>query len=255
MKIGIIQGRLSSEENGFQETPSNWRREFELLEELKLNHIEWVITKKSFLDNPLFKEDTFDLPISSLCADHIVDAKIVNKSFLFDSLVPLCEYALKNKIPSITIPLLEDSDVKDNKHRADFNKNFSELIKIYDKLNFSIEAELPPHKLMEIINAGDNVSVTYDTGNITSSNLDHEEYITHLLPKINNIHLKDRTYNAKTVQPGTGDTNFDVIFNVLSKMKYNGVFTLQTARGPNGREIETIKEHKKMFEEIYNEYN
>jgi len=255
MKLGIMQGRLSSIKNGFQETPLNWMREFELLDELGLNHIEWVITKKLFLDNPLFKEDTSSLPISSLCADHLVDSRIISKTFLFDSLIPLCEYALKNKISSITIPLLEDSDVNDNEKRTDFIKNFSELVKIYNELNFSIEAELSPHKLMEIINVGDKITVTYDTGNITSCNLDHENYITHLLPKINNIHLKDRTYGAKTVQPGTGDTDFDVIFDTLSKVKYEGIFTLQTARGSNGCEIETIKEHKKIFEEIYNEYN
>ena len=28
MKIGIIQGRLSKPDNGFQETPIDWNREF-----------------------------------------------------------------------------------------------------------------------------------------------------------------------------------------------------------------------------------
>ena len=31
MNIGIIQGRLSSPEEGFQECPKNWEKEFELL--------------------------------------------------------------------------------------------------------------------------------------------------------------------------------------------------------------------------------
>jgi sugar phosphate isomerase/epimerase len=121
-------------------------------------------------------------------------------------------------------------------------------------LNFSIEAELSSDKLSEIVNLRDNVSVTYDTGNITSCNLEHKKYIKSLFSKISNVHLKDRTYDAKTVKPGTGDTDFNKIFKTLFELKYDGIFTLQTARGPDGLEINTIKEHKKMFEEIYNEY-
>ena len=48
MKIGIIQGRLSEPKEGFQECPINWKREFDLLPELGLNHIEWIITSNNF---------------------------------------------------------------------------------------------------------------------------------------------------------------------------------------------------------------
>ena len=34
MKLGIIQGRLSEPKEGFQECPVEWKREFDLLEEL-----------------------------------------------------------------------------------------------------------------------------------------------------------------------------------------------------------------------------
>ena len=44
MKIGIIQGRLSEPNEGFQECPINWKREFDLLPKLDLNHIEWIVT-------------------------------------------------------------------------------------------------------------------------------------------------------------------------------------------------------------------
>ena len=57
MKLGIIQGRLSKPTEGFQECPTDWKREFLILETLKLNHIEWIVTKKSFNNNPLFNED------------------------------------------------------------------------------------------------------------------------------------------------------------------------------------------------------
>ena len=40
----------------------------------------------------------------------------------------------------------------------------------------------------------------------------------------------------------------------MNKINYEGVFTLQTARGPTGQEINTITKHKSIFEELYNEY-
>ena len=48
MKLGIIQGRLSEPVEGYQDCPANWTREFELLRELRLNHIEWIVTKENY---------------------------------------------------------------------------------------------------------------------------------------------------------------------------------------------------------------
>ena len=54
MKIGIIQGRLTPPDKGFQDTPDNWKEEFERLRKLDMNHIEWIVTKESFDNNPIF---------------------------------------------------------------------------------------------------------------------------------------------------------------------------------------------------------
>ena len=56
MKIGIIQGRLSEPKEGFQECPIDWKREFDLLQKLGLNHIEWIITS-NFKNNPIFNDN------------------------------------------------------------------------------------------------------------------------------------------------------------------------------------------------------
>ena len=53
MNLGIMQGRLSPPDEGFQECPSGWRREFNLLFTLGLGHVEWVVTKKSLDSNPV----------------------------------------------------------------------------------------------------------------------------------------------------------------------------------------------------------
>ena len=120
-------------------------------------------------------------------------------------------------------------------------------------MNFSFEAELEAEKLLQIVNLRDNFFVTYDTGNITSCGFDHETYINLVKHKIDNVHLKDRTFDAKTVEPLTGDTNFKLIFKTLTDIGYNGLYTLQTMRGEYGNEINVISRHKEIFEELLSE--
>lgn len=253
MKIGIIQGRLSRPIEGFQECPVDWQKEFALLPELNLNHIEWIVTKKSFGANPIFTDDVSEYPISSICADNLVDERIANKQYLYNNLVPLCEAAVRNKIANITIPLLEDSNMLNNKRRNAFCGLIAEIIDQYQDLNFLFEAELGHLQLQELLSLSTRCYVTYDTGNITSCGFDHAAYLERVFDRIKNVHLKDRTYSAKTVYPLTGDTDFKQIFHFLKKNGYNGLYTLQTARGEFGEETRTIKEHKQIMEDLYNE--
>ena len=97
-----------------------------------------------------------------------------------------------------------------------------------------------------------NFFVTYDTGNITSYGIDHADYIDAFYKRINNVHLKDRTYDAKTVYPNTGDTDFRLIFDKLTSVGYDGRYTLQTARGAAGNEVVTLLQHKNILEGLYN---
>mgnify|MGYP003648346437 FL=1 len=254
MILGIIQGRLLKPVgNHIQEFPDNWRHEFTLLEEAGLSHIEWLITRSSFDSNPIFFEDCGKYKISSLCADTLVDKEFTSEYFLSENLDPICKAAIKNKIEWITIPLLEESSISDKKVRKSYISRILKYADKYPLLNFSFEAETPWQNIMELVSLRDNFWITYDTGNITSERLNHEEYILNTFQKISNVHLKDRTFNAQTVPPLSGDTDFDSIFNTLEKVGYNRKYTLQTARGQTGFEERTIRQHKNIFERIYNE--
>ena len=90
--------------------------------------------------------------------------------------------------------------------------------------------------------------------NITSFQIDHEEYIESFKHDICQVHIKDRTINPmNTVVPGKGDTDFKTIFKKLKSINYDGLYTLQTARQEHGNEIETVKKHKEIIREFYNE--
>tara|TARA_R110002020_G_scaffold282697_1_gene498337 strand:- start:836 stop:1600 length:765 start_codon:yes stop_codon:yes gene_type:complete len=254
MKLGIIQGRLSEPKEGFQECPVNWKREFDLLPKLGLNHIEWIITYENFSTNPIFTQDLKQYPISSVCADFMVSDDFNESTYINEFLKITCEYAIQNEIKNVTIPLLEKSSIDDNDVADKFIDVFYPHIVRFKDLNFLIEAELNHKKLKKVLDLNSNLFVTYDTGNITSHGLSHKDYILELGDRIKQVHIKDRTRNPlKTVEPNTGDTDFKLIFEYLNKINYDGIYTLQTARGIAGKEIETIKRHKKIIKGIYND--
>ncbi len=253
MKLGIIQGRLSEPTEGFQDTPSNWEKEFNLLPELGLNHVEWIVTKESFENNPIFTEELAKYSISSICADNLVDQNISDTEFLESNLAPICRAALKNGIDNITIPILEESSLSSYSKRDAFLTEMQDFSDRYQSLNFSFEIEDKMDVIADIIFMRDNFYLTYDTGNMTTVGVDHADYLHMFHEKINNIHLKDRAEDNSTVEPLTGNTNFTKIFAILKELGYNGIYTLQTARDKTGLETETIKRHINIFKELYNE--
>lgn len=256
MKLGMIQGRLlRPEDGGIQEFPVCWEEEFDKAKNLGFNHIEWIITSRSFDYNAIFSKDCSMFPVSSLCADNLVDDRFVDDHFLTNNLDPICKAALDNKIMWVTIPLLENSDISDPEKRKNFKQKILSYADKYQDLNFSFEAETIAENVLDIAKERNNFWITYDTGNITSERIDHEDYILKTHKKINNVHLKDRTFDAKTVIPLSGDTPFDTIFNTLSTVNYNGLYTIQTARGVTGSETMTMKQHKNIFERIYHAAN
>tara|TARA_R110002074_G_scaffold68421_3_gene160314 strand:+ start:1163 stop:1942 length:780 start_codon:yes stop_codon:yes gene_type:complete len=255
MNLGLMQGRLSQPTAGhIQEFPEDWELEFSSLKECRLRGVEWLVTKGCALDNPVYvtPSKVEEYPVLSICLDTLVDKRVVNEDYLNENLVALCESLLNcTSIRNITIPLLEESSMCDEATR----KVFCELIKkigdSFPEINFSFEAELGTKELSEIVSLCSNFYVTYDTGNITSYGLDHSEYIRFFADKINNVHLKDRTYDAKTVSPLEGDTDFETIFKNLNEIGYRGPYILQTARSETGKEKQTIMSHKKIFEDLY----
>ena len=201
MKLGVLQGRLSKPVDGmYQEFPRYWRNEFDVLSQLGLTGVEWLITPLCEEDNPFMKRNAIsELPIMSVCIDTLVSDLICSEDFLLEKLSPVCAYAVKNGVKILTIPILDESDLNDDVRRSKFCSIIKEYGENYPKLKFAFEAEMSPEKLDEIVSLSDNFYVTYDTGNITSCGVDHEHFIRYFRDKIINVHIKDRTYDRRTV--------------------------------------------------------
>ena len=65
-------------------------------------------------------------------------------------------------------------------------------------------------------------------------------------------HKRQNDKSNDTVVPGKGNTDFKTIFKKLKSINYDGLYTLQT-RQEHGNEIETVKKHKEIIREFYNE--
>jgi len=258
MKLGIIQGRLSQPVHGHQTTPENWQKEFDILKKLGLNHIEWNIDNNKLFKNPILISD-IDLKIiekiSSICFDNLVTDRVYDEDFLNLNLTNIVELLYTKNILSITIPLVESATIKNSSDVSKIRAALDNIFEKYPELIVNIESDARISLVSEVLGSNKNIRFTYDTGNITASNFNHERYIDAIFDKINNIHLKDRVYNhGPSVQYGMGDTDFDAIFSQLSELKYNNLFTLQMIRGETGKEMEYITDLSKIFRRLHEKY-
>jgi len=261
MTIGIVQGRLSPPVNHeIQAFPtSTWESEFELIEQLPVmpyysfdvDSLEWIVTSSGFARNPLFNTNLSKYPIHAVCADAIIDDQFPNLDFMEEMFVPICVHAVKNNIFNVTVPLLEKSSVMNDDVRKEIIPFFVDLVKNrIPNLCLSFEFEANQKVIDDVLSASKSFRMTYDTGNFTSyvgKSVDHNRLISDYFDRIDNIHLKDRSFSAQTVEPGEGDTDFVSIFETLADLKYGKQFTLQTARGVAGKEMITLSRHLDYF--------
>ena len=258
MKLGIIQGRLLPPVNDkIQEFPTDWKREFDFIKIMGLSHIEFIITPRSF--DSIIQADIseFSTKISSICCDNLINTKIDDHCFLSKQLRPICDFAIKNNIKALTIPLLEESQLSMG-NVSRFTRLMYSYSLVYPDLEFHFEMN-NPSVISDMFVPGHvhNFFYTYDTGNMTGLRYNDsflETFIKFHISKIKNIHLKDRSNEGITVEPGTGDTNFNLVFETLRKLNYNGNFTLQTARGQTGMEMDTVLRHKEYFKKLYEKF-
>ena len=137
MKFGIIQGRLLPPiENKIQEFPLNdWEKEFLIVKDLNLNHIEFIITKKSFeyfLNIDLSK---YSKLISGICCDNFIDINFYKLDFIEKNIIPICRKLQFLDIKNIHIPLLEDSEILE-KNKEEFFNNILKISNNFPNINF-----------------------------------------------------------------------------------------------------------------------
>ncbi len=80
------------------------------------------------------------------------------------------------------------------------------------------------------------VKVNYDSGNSASLGYRPDDEFAAYGARVGSVHIKDRVRAAATVPLGTGDADFDALFDAC-EIGYDGDFVLQVARGSAGDEV------------------
>ncbi len=248
IKIGIMGGRLSAQvDKQIQAFPVNsWKNEFKKAQDCGFDTIEWVfdlnpnpILNNEGIEEIIFLSKKHNVEITAVCADYFMEKMLFNVSKLeleqnLMILQKVIQQCSKLEIQIIEIPFVDSSSLKTENDKTQVVTNLQETIDFASSQNVKItfETDLSPNNFNKFLEsfANKNIGANYDTGNSAALGFDPKEEIQSLKPWLTNIHIKDRLYNGPTVALGTGDTDFNLIFSMLAKIKYDGQLIIQGAR-------------------------
>lgn len=261
-KIGVMQGRLTpSNGRGIQFFPfENWENEFDLAAKLGLDEIEFIFDHQRYRYNPLWTREgrikinrlikNTGVRVNNICADYFMHKPFfrVSKDSWGENirvLRGLIKYSFEIGATRIEIPLVDNSSITSSEEETILVNSLTRCVPLIEKYGVRIgfETDLGPDKFLSLIKKVDNhlIGVNYDTGNSASLGYDPSEELNTFGEYILNVHVKDRLFGGGSVELGTGDADFWKFFMELSKLDYRGSFTLQAARGEDGKEAETIR--------------
>lgn len=273
IKLAIMQGRLSPpEDNRIQCFPRNsWHDEFPKAVEAGIPAIEWIDDTYGADVNPLRTPEGIEelhklmkqhgVTIPSVCADSYMEQPLIRctadeheERLEFLGFLILQAHSLGAN--HLGIPLLDNSALKTREEIMSIAASLNTLVPLLRKLGMEIhlETSLSPEEFPILLNELPDpyFKVTYDTGNSASLGYDpHKEFVAYG-NRVGSVHIKDRKRGGGTVPLGTGDTVFGAVKEELQKIGFDGLYTLQAARGETGSETETIKGYSKWITRTLN---
>jgi len=265
-KIGVMQGRLLPKyQERYQAHPVGyWQKEFEVAQEFELDCIEFILDYNDAEENPLLKDggigeinalsDLTGVTVTSICADYFMEAPFHSKDKMVAEksqqvMVKLLESAKHLGVTDIVIPCVDQSTLDGEVASNRFVNKLTPMLEIAErfKINLSLETDLAPQPFVELLNRfnSNRIAVNYDIGNSASLGYDPIEELDAYGDKITDIHIKDREIAGGPVVLGQGNANFDLFFNKLKELNYQGPFIMQAYRDEEGVEV-----FKKQFEWI-----
>ncbi len=257
-EFGFIQGRMTSPPSKkiLQYFPKkNWKKEFYHAKKNNFDFIEYFGERKFNKDNPIWNKKKLKeinklvkktkLQNYSFCDDFFINTNLIR----FKNFNEYYKTIIKNlafiNIKVYILALFEKSLInkKNFKNFVKHLQNISDLLK-EKKIKLALETNLDVNKiniLIKLINRK-NVFIVYDTGNrLKKKDLQYKEIIK-LKKHICHFHIKDKNWKGENVLLGTGNVNFNSIFNAIKHNKYSGKYTFETNRGDNP--IKTMCDNK-----------
>ena len=250
--IGIMQGRLVPRVGDrIQAFPRDcWEDEFAIAAKLGFESIELTIETASWDIHPIRSDEgrvrlerlsrSHGIALAGLCCDTIMErpfagADPAERGEAKEMLLDLMVNGAKAGLPMIDLPVVGTATLRPTAARDRFAEVMDWALPRAEELaiDILIESDLPPDELEALLRRIDHhrLGINYDTGDRTWFGHDPREELPRLLPFVRNIHIKDCTREDYSVALGTGETDFETIFDLLAQHEYRGNFIIQAARG------------------------
>ncbi len=275
-KLGFMQGRLSEIVDGkIQSFPwLEWEDEFKKAREISLNLMEWTLDHERLSENPLMTKPGREritqlshknnIRIESITGDCFMQEPFWRKkdleiqNILKKSFIEVCNSSSSLGIKYIVVPIVDNGKIEnevEEKRLINFLLEHELFLK-KKRLCILFESDKPPKDLARLINKlpRNLFGINYDIGNSASLGFNPEEEISTYGDRIYNVHIKDRLKAGVTVPLGSGNADFQKVFQCLEKQKYKGNFILQTARAKDGNHLDSIVKYKKLIIEYLKEF-
>ena len=253
MIFGVMQGRLlPSFKSQYQAHPvTNWKHEFELASNNKIQSIEFIVDSYLYHANPIITTNGIEeikdvinktgIKVKSICADIFMqwplkEMDIKEISIYGEILQRLVSNLSELGGTDIVLPFVDHSSLKkkeDMTFVSSFLDDFEETC-IKSNINLSLETDLEPNQFASYLSTFKNnrVTVNYDSGNSASLGYLFEEEIRLYGERISNIHIKDRKRNGGPVLLGRGDAELVKVKNFINN-NYKGLVIFQAFRDEN----------------------
>ncbi len=266
-RIGFMQGRLSPLVDGkIQAFPwEHWESEFPAASKLGLRLMEWTLDQQDLYRNPLMTQQgqgrinelgrQYQLSIPSLTGDCFMQAPFWKASAeeaaaLERDFLQICKACQVVGIRQVVVPLVDNGRLENRAQEDRLAQAPSGWYGAYSSLGVQVvfESDFSPQELARFIARLDAgvFGINYDIGNSAAQGWKPQEEFQAYGHRITNVHVKDRKLGGTTVPLGTGDAQFEAVFEELGRLDYRGNFILQTARAADDSHAATLARYRDM---------
>jgi hexulose-6-phosphate isomerase len=269
-RIAIMQGRLGPIEDGrFQCFPrTRWREEFADAAAAGLDAIEWIYDLYGADVNPLATDAGIaemarlsretGTAVVSCCADFFMDRPFVKAPPKeFSELTATMEWLLgRFRMVGITRVVLPFVDASRIESAADEDRVVRMLEGVLpaaerEGVELHLETAYGPQAFARMLARLPHplLKANYDSGNSSSLGYVVGEELAAYGERIGSVHIKDRVRDGGTVPLGTGDADLPALIDGLARLRYQGDFVLQVARGVPGDEVSWSRQNRQYLME------
>lgn len=252
MRLALMQGRLTPpQRRPIQEFPEPWEPEFSAAAALGFDAIEFIFggTPAQVAAHPLLEPGlaairaqvaATGVQVRTICADYFMEAPLHRdgageRQAHAALLARLVAQAGALGVTDIVLPCVDAATLRDGGEETLLLSELAPVLAVcaQHRVRIAMELDLPPRGVQALLARCDSpwLRVNYDAGNSAGLGYDPAAEWAAYGPRISSVHLKDRVRGGTTVPFGTGDTQFDKLFTAMRAAGYDGLLTLQGARG------------------------